>query len=172
MDTQSRNTEVRERFVDIPAGQRIVKGILRLPPETSAIVAFAHGSGSGRYSPRNQLVAAFLQDAGLATLLIDLLEEDETRDRRNVFDIELLAKRLGAANEWLDQDLDTRGLSLGYFGASTGAGAALLAAARSPESVGALVGADRHRGHLRMGDARTIPPLHGLAGVPDRLPQT
>ena len=136
---QSRTIETRERFVDIPAGRRMVKGILSTPPDTRGVVAFAHGSGSGRFSPRNQFVAGLLQDAGLATLLIDLLEEDETCDRRNVFDIELLAKRLGAATDWLDQDLDTRGLSLGYFGASTGAAAALMSAARSPQSVDAVV---------------------------------
>jgi len=139
MVTRIMNAEARERFVDIPAGRRLVKGILSLPLETRAVVAFAHGSGSGRFSPRNQYVAGLLQDTGLATLLIDLLEDDENSDRRNVFDIELLAKRLGAATEWMNQDLDTRGLSLGYFGASTGAAAALMAAARSPGSVDTVV---------------------------------
>jgi putative phosphoribosyl transferase len=80
-----------------------------------------------------------LQDAGLATLLIDLLDDYETHDRRNVFDIELLAERLGAATDWLGQDPDTSTLRLGYFGASTGAAAALVAAARRPEPVGAIV---------------------------------
>ncbi len=130
---------MHERFVEIPAGRRRVRGVVRIPREPRGVIAFAHGSGSGRCSPRNQFVAQALQDAGLATLLIDLLEEDETQDRRNVFDIELLAERLGAATCWLGQDPDTRGLSLGYFGASTGAAAALVAAARRPEPVGAVV---------------------------------
>ncbi len=113
--------------------------MLRVPRAPRGVVAFAHGSGSGRFSPRNQFVAQALQDAGLVTLLIDLLEEDETKDRRNVFDIELLAKRLAAATDWLTRDPETRGLRLGYFGASTGAAAALMAAARRPEPVGAVV---------------------------------
>jgi len=128
-----------ERIVEIAAGMRRVSGILRMPREPRGIVAFAHGSGSGRFSPRNQFVAQALQDGGLSTLLIDLLEEDEAEDRRKVFDIELLATRLGAAADWLGQDPDMRGLRLGYFGASTGAAAALVAAAHQPGSVGAVV---------------------------------
>ena len=139
MVTQSTNAATRERFVEIPAGIRMVRGILKIPREPRGVVAFAHGSGSGRFSPRNQFVAQALQDAGLVTLLIDLLEEDETQDRRNVFDIELLAKRLGAATNWLGRDPDTHSLRLGYFGASTGAAASLVAAARGPEPVGAVV---------------------------------
>jgi putative phosphoribosyl transferase len=104
-----------------------------------AVIAFAHGSGSGRFSPRNQFVARVLQGAGLATLLIDLLENDEADDRSRVFDIELLADRLGAAAEWLGRDAATSGLGLGCFGASTGAAAALVAAARRPEPVRAVV---------------------------------
>lgn len=103
------------------------------------VVAFAHGSGSGRFSPRNQLVARVLQEAGLATLLLDLLEEEEADDRAKVFDIELLAERLQSAADWLAQEPATRTLRLGYFGASTGAGAALVAAARQPAAVGAVV---------------------------------
>jgi putative phosphoribosyl transferase len=102
-------------------------------------VAFAHGSGSGRFSPRNQFVARVLQEAGLATLLLDLLEEEEAEDREKVFDIELLAERLQSAADWLRQEPATSALHLGYFGASTGAGAALLAAARDPASVAAVV---------------------------------
>jgi putative phosphoribosyl transferase len=128
-----------ERSVDIAAGARRVVGMLTLPRGPLGMVAFAHGSGSGRFSPRNQAVARVLQDAGLATLLVDLLEEDEAQDRRKVFDIELLADRLCAAARWLKLDPDTRGLCLGYFGASTGAGAALVAAARQPELIGAVV---------------------------------
>jgi putative phosphoribosyl transferase len=129
----------RERLVEIPAGRRRVRGFLSLPREPRAVIAFAHGSGSGRFSPRNQFVAGVLQDAGMATLLIDLLEEDEVQDRQNVFDIELLADRLRAAGSWLGRDSEVRGLPLGYFGASTGAAAALVAAAGEPKAVGAIV---------------------------------
>src|SRR5262249_15128275 len=100
---------------------------------------FAHGSGSGRLSPRNQFVARELQKANLATLLLDLLEEEEADDRRKVFDIKLLSDRLQAAADWLAKDSRTRALRLGYFGASTGAGAALVAAAQQPRLVGAVV---------------------------------
>jgi dienelactone hydrolase len=111
---------------------------MSLPAEPAAVVVFAHGSG-GRSSPRNQLVARELLNAGLATLLVDLLEEDEAQDRRKVLDVELLADRLGAATHWLSRDPETRGLRPGYFGASTGAAAALVAAAQLPKSVGAVV---------------------------------
>ena len=130
---------VVEREADIPAGERRVRGTLSLPAEASAVVAFAHGSGSGRFSPRNQFVARKLQEARLGTLLIDLLEDDEANDRSLVFDISLLADRLQCAAHWLQAQRETREMKLGYFGASTGAGAALLAAARSPGSVGAVV---------------------------------
>ncbi len=132
-------TKAFERAVQIPAGRRKLNGILTVPPAAGGVVAFAHGSGSGRFSPRNQFVARVLQQAGLATLLLDLLEEDEAEDRRKVFDIELLAERLRNAADWLKKEPATRALRLGYFGASTGAGAALVAAARTPEAVGAIV---------------------------------
>ncbi len=128
-----------KRLVEIPAGPRRVRGILELPRETTGVVAFAHGSGSGRLSPRNQFVAGVLREAGIATLLIDLLEEDEEDDRRKVFDIPLLASRLLAAADWLSEDPETASLQLGYFGASTGAAAALVAAARRRETVAAVV---------------------------------
>ncbi len=128
-----------EREVAISAGDRTVRGTLIVPPRAAAVVVFAHGSGSGRFSPRNQYVAQELQQAGLATLLLDLLEEDEAGNRAKVFDIALLASRLRAAADWLAAQPETRKLRLGYFGASTGAGAALLAAAASPGSVGAIV---------------------------------
>jgi putative phosphoribosyl transferase len=112
---------------------------LQIPKGAGAVVVFAHGSGSGRHSPRNQFVASALQDAGLGTLLLDLLAEEEAQDRSKVFDIELLADRLQCAAEWLRRQPETAELRLGYFGASTGAGAALVAAARQPERVGAVV---------------------------------
>ncbi len=128
-----------EREVVVPADQVLLRGILGLPEHPGGMVLFAHGSGSGRLSPRNNFVARILQKGGLATLLIDLLEESEAQDRRKVFDIGLLADRLLAASTWLTQEAATQGLGLGYFGASTGAGAALQAAARVPDSVKAVV---------------------------------
>jgi len=123
----------------IPADGRKLEGELIVPANASGVVAFAHGSGSSRHSPRNQFVARELQQAGLATLLLDLLEEEEAEDRHKVFDIELLAVRLLAAARWLGDNASTRGLGLGYFGASTGAAAALVAAARDPGRVSAVV---------------------------------
>jgi len=128
-----------ERQVEIPSGRRRLCGILRIPPGAEGVVAFAHGSGSGRFSPRNQYVARALEEGGLATLLLDLLEEEEAEDRDKVFDIELLAERLQSAASWLGQQPETSALRLGYFGASTGAGAALVAAARQPTAVDAVV---------------------------------
>jgi putative phosphoribosyl transferase len=128
-----------ERQVEIPSGRRRLSGILHLPRGAVGVVAFAHGSGSGRFSPRNQFVARVLQEAGLATLLLNLLEEEEAEDREKVFDIDLLAERLQSAADWLSQEPETGVLRLGYFGASTGAGAALVAAARNPATVGAVV---------------------------------
>jgi putative phosphoribosyl transferase len=130
---------VQEREAEIRSGTRTLRGILSLPQGATAVVAFAHGSGSGRFSPRNQFVARALQQSRLGTLLVDLLEDDEAEDRSRVFDIGLLAGRLQAASDWLAAQRDTRGMRLGYFGASTGAGAALVAAARTPGLVGAVV---------------------------------
>ena len=132
-------TKREERLIDIPSGQRRLSGVLNVPRGANGVVAFAHGSGSGRFSPRNQFVANALQEAGLATLLLDLLDEEEANDRKKVFDIELLAVRLRSAADWLRQNPATRSLRLGYFGVSTGAGAALMAAARDPGMVGAVV---------------------------------
>jgi putative phosphoribosyl transferase len=128
-----------EREVTINANGRVLRGMLGLADRAAAIVLFAHGSGSGSNSPRNQYVAHVLQKAGLATLLIDLLEEEEANDRSKVFDIVLLAERLQAAARWLATAPVTSQLRLGYFGASTGAGAAIVAAAQAPDSVGAIV---------------------------------
>ena len=125
--------------VVIAADGRRLEGELIVPGDASGVVAFAHGSGSSRRSPRNQFVARELQQAGLATLLLDLLEEEEGEDRHKVFDIELLALRLLAAARWLGDNPSTRSCALGYFGASTGAAAALVAAAREPGRVSAIV---------------------------------
>ena len=131
----SRNTGVREVRV-APLG---LEGLLGLPPGAEGIVVFAHGSGSSRLSPRNSHVAEALRGAGLATLLFDLLLPQEAAARNNVFDIDLLAARLLAATGWLRERHETRGLRIGYFGASTGAAAALVAAARAAAPIGAVV---------------------------------
>jgi putative phosphoribosyl transferase len=125
--------------VEIPSGRKRLSGFLRVPPGARGVIAFAHGSGSGRFSPRNQYVAHALEAGGLATLLLDLLTVQEADDRSKVFDIELLAERLQSASAWLGQQPQTKALPLGYFGASTGAGAALIAAARDPSAAKAIV---------------------------------
>lgn len=137
--SQGMKVERTAREVKIPIVERELSGTLVLPIAPSGIVLFAHGSGSGRFSPRNQFVAESLHSAGLGTLLFDLLSDDEARAREKVFDIELLARRLLAAAAWLSDDTTTRSLRLGYFGASTGAAAALVAAARRPELARAVV---------------------------------
>jgi putative phosphoribosyl transferase len=125
--------------VEIPVAGATIEGHLHLPGRATGVVVFAHGSGSSRHSPRNRYVAEVLQEAGLGTLLIDLLTTEEERDRANVFDIELLAERLEAATVWLAQRPDTGDCRVGYFGASTGAGAALWAAAEPGAVVAAVV---------------------------------
>lgn len=135
---------IQEREISVRASQGVaLEGNLALPDGARAIVLFAHGSGSSRHSPRNRYVANVLQGAGLATLLIDLLtadEEEEERLTRHLrFDIELLAERLVAASHWLLRQPEMRSFAIGYFGASTGAAAALVAAASEPDHVGAIV---------------------------------
>ena len=125
--------------ITIRSGRVRLEGHLGIPLSPLGMVVFAHGSGSGRFSPRNNFVARFLQQGRVATLLIDLLTPDEAQDRRKVFDIDLLADRVLLAKAWLEQDDRTKGLGIGYFGASTGAGAALQAAARNPSSIQAVV---------------------------------
>lgn len=132
-------TSQHEHSVRITKWELALEGILGLPADPRGVVVFAHGSGSGRLSPRNTFVAGRLQQAGLATLLLDLLTEEEADDRRKVFDINLLADRLLLAKRWLEAEPLTRTLKIGYFGASTGAGAALQAAAREPSNVKAVV---------------------------------
>lgn len=115
--------------VVIPAGGILLRGTLTMPPYPVGIVMFVHGSGSSRLSPRNQLVANALVSANLGTLLFDLLSEREEAERANVFDVELLAGRLRQATDWITARPATADLPIGYFGASTGAAAALVAAA-------------------------------------------
>lgn len=118
--------------VIVTSGRIELSGVLHVPPGAMGVVAFAHGSGSSRHSPRNHRVAARLHDAGLATLLFDLLTPEEESDRRNVFDVELLAERLDGARLMLAADARSRSLPVGYFGASTGAAAAIVAAVGRP----------------------------------------
>jgi dienelactone hydrolase len=118
--------------VRIPADSVVLEGLLGVPPGAPAIVLFAHGSGSSRRSPRNAYVARELRQASIATLLFDLLTAEEAEDRARVFDVEFLARRLRAATEWVRGQPATRDLAIGYFGASTGAAAALTAAADDP----------------------------------------
>ena len=127
----------------ISADSVALEGNLSLPENATALVLFAHGSGSSRHSPRNQFVARTLSNAGLATLLFDLLTpEEESIDARTAelrFNIGLLAERLVHATKWAKQQEQTRDLRIGYFGSSTGGGAALVAAAEVPQDVGAVV---------------------------------
>ena len=134
---------VDERAIEVAVGQALLPGDLRIPAGAGAIVVFAHGSGSSRLSPRNRFVADILFNDGLGTLLIDLLtREEESVDLQTSelrFDIPLLAARLGGVTDWLDGEPVTGALRVGYFGASTGAAAALIAAADRPQKVGAIV---------------------------------
>ncbi|HML02272.1 MAG TPA: alpha/beta family hydrolase [Candidatus Bathyarchaeia archaeon] len=134
---------LEENLVRIPVGKAILEGNLAMPTSAKGLVLFAHGSGSGRFSPRNQYVAKMLNKAGIATLLIDLLtKEEEAVDMQTNefrFDIDLLSERLIAATEWIKTNSSTRNLPLGYFGASTGAAAAVRAAAEFPKDVKAVV---------------------------------
>src|SRR3954447_2884133 len=120
--------------IEIPFGELRLQALLGVPEDAEGLVIFAHGSGSSRSSPRNNRVAAALREAGLATLLLDLLTPDEERDRAKMFEIALLASRLSFAADWSLAAPETAHLPIGYFGASTGAAAALVAAAppRSP----------------------------------------
>ncbi|MBI2311062.1 MAG: dienelactone hydrolase family protein [Betaproteobacteria bacterium] len=128
-----------EKKAIIPANGVQLDGDLALPKGTPGVVAFAHGSGSSRLSPRNTYVARVLNEAGIGTLLFDLLTREEDRDYQIRFNIELLTERLIAATCWLEKNPDTAALKLGYFGASTGAAAALQAAAESGGKVSAVV---------------------------------
>lgn len=129
--------------IALPIDDITLEADLTIPDGATGIVVFAHGSGSSRHSPRNRQVATVLQESGLATLLMDLLTVEEERidevTRHLRFDLDLLAERLVATTDWLAEQPSTAGLRLGFFGASTGAGAALIAAAQRPERVAAVV---------------------------------
>ncbi|RLE23953.1 MAG: phosphoribosyltransferase, partial [Actinobacteria bacterium] len=129
----------RNLDIEITAGSVVLSGRLVVPEDARGIVVFAHGSGSSRHSPRNRFVASVLNDAGLATLLFDLLTPEEEAVRSNVFDIDLLGQRLATAARHLRHDDDLSKLDMGIFGASTGAAAALYAAAQPGPEVAAVV---------------------------------
>src|SRR6266478_658114 len=129
--------------VQIQAGRAVLSGNLTIPENATGLVLFAHGSGSSRHSPRNQFVVHTINDAGLGTLLFDLLTQDEeatdTWTREHRFNIGLLAQRLVHATKWAKQQEETRDLRIGYFGSSTGGAAALVAATELPQDIGAVV---------------------------------
>src|SRR6266436_7778830 len=141
MNHSAQTATARARDVQIRSGTVSLQGELTIPGGAKGVVLFAHGSGSSRHSPRNQFVARTIREAGVGTLLFDLLTSEEeaidTRTRHLRFDIGLLAQRLVAASHWIKGEFDY--LSVGYFGASTGGGAALVAAAELGEAVGAVV---------------------------------
>lgn len=132
-----------DQVVQIPVEQHTLEGILQIPDAAQGLVVFVHGSGSSRHSSRNQYVARLLQNDGLAVLLFDLLtaaeEQVDMRTRQLRFDIDLLAARVIATTDWLAQHPETQDLAIGYFGASTGAAAALIAAAARPDVARAVV---------------------------------
>lgn len=149
-----------DKEIRVAVGPASVVGQLTIPPHPKGVVVFAHGSGSSRHSPRNRYVADVLNKAGLATVLFDLLTPEEEGDRANVFDIGLLARRLIHVTAWLAAQPDTASLPVGYFGASTGAGAALAAAAHPGIKVAAVVSRggrpDLANGLLRKVEAPTL----------------
>jgi len=126
-------------LVTIPVDDVALEGMLEIPPDAPGVVVFAHGSGSSRTSPRNNYVADVIRDHGLGTLLFDLLTEAEDRDRENRFDIALLTDRLVGVTEWLGEREGIQDATVGYFGSSTGAAAALRAAAHRQDDVAAVV---------------------------------
>ena len=138
-DRAGGNTASRDEEVDVASGDVSLIGRLTVPPAPIGTVVFAHGSGSSRHSPRNRYVAGVLNEAGFATLLLDLLTVEEETDRSNVFDVRLLAERLGDATRWTSVQPEVSSTGVGFFGASTGAAAALRAAARSDCRVSAIV---------------------------------
>lgn len=128
-----------QQFVHIPVDTHVVEGLLVLPASPIGLVVFAHGSGSSRHSPRNKQVARVLHERQIGTLLLDLLTPDEDLERQRRFDIPLLTQRLLSVTHWLKQASPTHALPLAYFGASTGAAAALMAAATLGDGIQAVV---------------------------------
>jgi putative phosphoribosyl transferase len=168
-----RANENREHLVRPVSGESTLEGDLVVPENATVIVLFAHGSGSSRFSPRNRFVAQVLQEAGLATLLLDLLTPtEEAIDERTAqlrFDIGFLARRLVSATDWLAHESATHDLRIGYFGASTGAAAALVAAAERPEAIGAIVSRGGRPDLARAALPRVKPPTLLIVGGNDPL---
>jgi putative phosphoribosyl transferase len=163
---------MRATAVTFPADRVTLEGDLAIPDEPRGIVLFAHGSGSSRHSPRNRFVAGVLQDGGLATLLLDLLtpEEDRVDDvtAELRFDIELLARRVAGAIDWLERDPRLAPLGVGLFGASTGAAAALLGASGRPDRVAAVVSRGGRPDLAGRALRRVVAPTLLLVGGRDR----
>ena len=157
-----------ELTLRIPAGSVDLQGSLSMSPGSSALVVFVHGSGSSRFSPRNKLVAETLRVRGLGTLLFDLLTEEEARDSKRVFDIALLAARVIYVIRWLIDENLVPDLRIGLFGASTGAAAALVAAAEVPEHVKAVVSRGGRPDLAREYLMRVIAPTLLIVGAEDR----
>ncbi len=151
---------VVDRPIAIPVENCVLDGQLSIPDGPTGIVIFVHGSGSSRKSPRNQAVATALQNHGQATLLFDLLSVEEEANRENVFDVDLLASRLDLVTDWVQHATETKGLPIGYFGASTGAAAALISASRHGDRISAVVSrggrADLATSHLTKVRAPTL----------------
>ncbi len=162
-----------ENHVQVAAGSVTLEGSMGVPSGAQGIVLFAHGSGSSRLSPRNRYVAHVLRDARLATLLIDLLTpEEEAADLETThlrFDVGMLAERILAATSWLAGQDATRHLRIGYFGASTGAGAALIAAADRPDAVGAVVSRGGRPDLAKLALTRVRAPTLFIVGGSDTL---
>src|SRR5215216_3442166 len=130
-ETKEFQIHKNEKLVEIPAGTAKLEGILGLPEQAQGVILFAHGSGGGRLSPRNNYIARVLREAGFGTLVMDLLMVDEAEDRKRRSDTDLLAQRVLITTDWLQENSDTKSLRVGYFGADTGAAAVLMAAARA-----------------------------------------
>lgn len=162
-------SESPSRFVHIPADQMHIEGMLELPANPQGIVLFAHGSGSSRLSPRNNYVARVLRMAGIGTLLMDLLSTEEEMDYQTRFDIPLLSRRLLAATDWLKTEMQTQQLPIGYFGASTGAAAALQAAAALGNKISAVVSRGGRPDMTSIDDLQrvTCPTLLLIGGLDD-----
>lgn len=159
-----------ERLVSIPVDGVELEGMLEPPDDARGLVVFAHGSGSSRKSPRNTFVAEVIRDRGLGTLLFDLLTEEEDEIRENRFDIQLLTTRLVAVTEWLRNRDETAELNVGYFGSSTGAAAALRAAAHNGDGIGAVVsrGGRVDMAEDRLSDVQ-VPTLFIVGGEDTRV---
>ncbi len=153
--------------VSVPIAEVGLPGFLGVPVDPDGVVVFAHGSGSGRFSPRNQAVAGGLRSERLATVLVDLLTPAEERDPKNVFDITLMARRLVVVTEWLDTRPELSELPLGYFGASTGAAAALRAAVSVGDRIGAVVSRGGRPDLAHPDEARVTAPTLLIVGSLD-----